>query len=156
MQIFIKLLFRALDDSVDSEPNDEIGYYENCGKDKQGHRLKGDPRVYYVAENIRDIEQGKMSEERLGNRPAIYLIEHTCTCVSEDEKVSRDYCGEGFNSRKREILQRKGKYEIYYTCDYGTEASEGDAAKKKVFYVCFCHNLNPILSLTDFNCLRET
>ena len=87
-QILIQLLFRALNDSIHSEPNDEINNYKDRSEDKQDHRLKGDPRVYYVAENIRDIEQGKMSKERLGNRPAIYLIEHTCTCVNECEKIN--------------------------------------------------------------------
>ena len=83
LQIFIKLLSRAFNDSVDCEPNDEISNHEDSGEYKQHHRLKGYPRVYYVAENIRDIEQGKMSEERLGNRPAVYLVEHACACVNE-------------------------------------------------------------------------
>ena len=87
-QILIQLLFRVFNDSVDCEPDNEISNYEDRSKDKQDHRLKGDPRVYYVAENIRDIEQGKMSEERLGNRPAIYLIEHTCTSMNECEKIN--------------------------------------------------------------------
>ena len=87
MQRCSYFLFHCPDDQINGEPDYNISYNENGGKNKHGLRKEGNPRIDQITPHVGGVQRGEAAKQRFEQCPGFNLVEDRRSCLQKCQKI---------------------------------------------------------------------